>query len=321
MHCNEEQAPLLAQAVVAACKGPDGWSTPLQPRLLHVLFEKLIGIDVDFDHLPAGTIEATRAALTSPEQRVELIELMVTVELLVAPIPAWLNEGIERWATALDVHSTSLTLARDLAREAGHAALQDFYRNNWIGELDRENPDFEGLLSRYGDEAFTFTMEEDAETFARWARLEPCPAGSIGSGLWDFYQARGFELPGSVGAANEALARHDWIHVLGDFDTTPIGELEVTAFQAAASQLPGATLGFIGAVSIFETGLLRSVVAPGFSHSLDEPGAPERIADAIARGKSMLCDIFLEVDFFERADQPIEELRRELGVRPRAIAR
>ena len=64
--------------------------------------------------------------------------------------------------------------------------------------------------------------------------------------------------------------------MLADFDTTPMGEMEVTAFQAAASTLPGATLGFIGAVSIFQTGLLPSlVVPPGYSHALEEPGGPE----------------------------------------------
>ena len=49
VHSTHEEAPLLAQAVVTACKGPDGWETPLQPRLLHVLFERLVGLDVDFE--------------------------------------------------------------------------------------------------------------------------------------------------------------------------------------------------------------------------------------------------------------------------------
>ena len=320
VHSTHKEAPLLAQAVVTACKGPDGWVTPLQPRLLHVLFERLVGLDVDFEQLQGTTIDAAASGLGSQEQRIELIELMVMAEILAAPIPVWLEQNIEDWAASLGVESSSLELARDLATHASHSALQDFYRCNWIGELDRQNPHFEELFSRYGDQAFTFTMEEEPETIAKWSKLEFCPAGSIGRHVWDFYQARDFKLPGSIGSANEALARHDWIHVLGDFDTTPMGEMEVTAFQAAASSLPGATLGFIGAVSIFETGMLQSLVAPGHIHNLDQPDGPERIADAISRGKALLCDVFQDIDFFARANQPLTEMRIELGVRDKVTS-
>ena len=99
-----------------------------------------------------------------------------------------------------------------------------------------------------------------------------------------------------------------------------MGEMEVTAFQAAASSVPGATLGFIGAVRIFETGLLRSLVAPGHIHNLDEPEGPERITDAISRGKGLLCDVFQDIDFFARADQPLDAMRIELGRRDKVTS-
>ena len=181
------------------------------------------------------------------------------------------------------------------------------------------SPAFGALLARYGEKAYALTVEPDPAEAARWHGLADCPAGSIGRSLWDFYQERGFGFPGEPGAANAALAHHDWIHVLADFDTTPMGEMEVTAFQAAASTFPGATLGFIGAVSIFQTGLLPSlVVPPGYSHALEVPGGPERIANAIQRGRACQRDVFREIDFFAVAHQALPALREGWSISGKA---
>ena len=131
------------------------------------------------------------------------------------------------------------------------------------------------------------------------------------SGRWSTFTPIGVSAcPGEVGGGNEALAHHDWVHVVAGYDTTPIGELEVTAFMAAASRSPGAMLGFLGAVSIYETGLLRSVVVgPDYAHTLAAPGAPERVGRAIARGARCRVDPLLEVDYFHLAAEPLERIR------------
>ena len=318
IHSTLDQAPLQAAALVGACRG-DGWQTPLQPRFLGVLFHQLLGYEADFDHLAGLSAEAVAEALPTAEQRLELVELMVTLEMLCDSIPAALEASIEHWAGVLGVEDRSLRLARDLAAHASAQALHDFYRYDWVGEQDILSPAFEGLLARHGDKAYALTVEPDPLEAARWRALEHCPAGSIGRSLWDFYQKRGFGFPGEPGAANAALAHHDWIHVLADFDTSPMGEMEVTAFQAAASTLPGATLGFIGAVSIFQTGLLPSlVVPPGYSHALEVPGGPERIADAIQRGRACQRDVFREIDFFAVADQALPALREGWSISGKA---
>lgn len=70
-------------------------------------------------------------------------------------------------------------------------------------------------------------------------------------------------------------------------------------------------------VSLFETGTLSSGVglfAPDAGH-LRARGMPERLADAMRRGA--LCEgsiDFLAVDWFELADQPLDEVRRSFGV-------
>ena len=206
-------------------------------------------------------------------------------------------------------------LARDLVGHSQALATADFYRLCWIGDGERDDPRLPERLRHYGLRAFALTVEADAVVSERWRALARCPEGSLGSAMARFYAERGFRLPGEVGGGNEALAQHDWVHVVAGYDTTPIGELEVTAFMAAASRSPGAMVGFLGAVSIYETGLLRSVVVGAdYAHTLASPGGPERLAAAIARGRRCRVDPLLEVAYFALAAEPLVQIRRDWGL-------
>jgi hypothetical protein len=99
VHNKLQQAPLIAAAVVGACRLEGGWPTPLQPQLLEVLFENLLGFKADFHTLAPARADEVAAAMPLPAQRHELVELMVLMELLCRPIPTPLRESVERWAT------------------------------------------------------------------------------------------------------------------------------------------------------------------------------------------------------------------------------
>lgn len=315
IHNSPEQAPLLAAALIGACRAPDGWASPAQPRILAVLFEKLLGFRADFETLQGAEPEEIATALVDPDQRRELIELMATTEMMCRPIPRALQIEVERWASVLGVEDSVLTLARDLASQAELQATADFYRLNWIGEgAPQDQPHFQELLKANGPMAYALTLEPDLEEVKRWARLESCQKGSLGQALWQFYRKHDFKLPGEVGGATSALAHHDWVHVIADYETSAIGELEVTAFMASASRMPGAMLGFVGAVSLYETGLLQSVVTHSYSQTLSGPGGAERVAAAIQKGKMCRVDPLLGIDYFEIADKPLDEVRREWGL-------
>ena len=315
IHNSPEQAPLLAAALVGACRLPSGWAAPAQPQTLGVLFDKLLGYKADFNALRPATPEAVAEALTSRQQRYELVELMVTMEMMCRPIPSELQKAVDAWAKALDVEDNVLLLARDLSEKAQTRATVDFYRLNWIGEGDSlDDPHFQRLLQQYGNAAYALTVEENPNETARWAKLKDCPDGTLGRELSIFYEKRGFKLPGQIGGANAALAQHDWLHVIGDYDTTAIGELEVTAFMASASKSPGATLGFIGAVSLYETGLLQSLVTHSYNQTLSAPGGTERVAAAIRKGKKCCVDPLCDIDYFSIADQPLDKIRSNWGL-------
>ena len=63
------------------------------------------------------------------------------------------------------------------------------------------------------------TIEASPELEARYEALQHCPDKSLGRGFWDFYKRKGFTFPGVVGSVNHAVAHHDWIHVLADYDS------------------------------------------------------------------------------------------------------
>jgi hypothetical protein len=313
VHNSPEQASLLASALVQVHRPGGVWYAPSQADLAHTLFLKLLGVEIDFNSHPGLAPAFVSTSLNTPGERQELLELLIAFEMLCNPIPAALADDIDSWAETLDVQSDCLLMSRDLARNAIAQATSDFYRLNWIGEGDhQDDPAFQHLVQQYGDHAYGLCVEADPDEFSKWNQLQTLPPGSLGRRLWEFYQARGFKLPGELGAGNAALAHHDWIHLIAGYDTTPIGELEVTSFMASSSHSPGAILGFIGAISILETGLLHSFYgADKFGLALSSGDGIARVASSIQRGKACLVDPLLDVDYFAIADQPLVDIQRQ----------
>jgi hypothetical protein len=319
VHTPLEHAEVVARAVVGACR-LDGWQSPVQPQLLHTLFNRLLGQDLDFEKIAPLSPADVAGTLSSAEERQELIHLMVAVEMLCNPLPERLERSVVQWATALHVHERALVYARELARGELTKAVHDFYRMNWIGDLDRRSPEFETLLRHAGDKAYALTVEPDPVEAARWSALDSCPQGSLGRSLWEFYRMRGFPFPGQAGSVNVALAQHDWIHVLADYGTTPMGEIEASGFYNSATRTPGAMLGLIGVLALFESGIMPAslVVSRQPGHSLSAPGGVERMAEAVARGAACNTDLLLDVDFFQYANEPLEQIRARFAIPPKS---
>lgn len=318
IHTSNQHAITLARAVVSACRGSN-WQSPLQPQLLQTLFNSLLNLQLDFETLEPIAQSDVIAILKSPEERSELIQLMCAIEVLCNPVPEKMEKNIENWAKALDVEERSLEFLRDLALGETVRATHDFYRLNWIGDLDRRLPNFDALVAKAGDSAYATTVEEDPVLFAHWSQLGNCPVDSLGRRLFEFYQSRGFLLPGQAGAANESVAQHDWIHVLADYGTTPLGEIEVVAFMASCCKTPGTTLGLIGALALFESGAFDgSLIAKMHQHEgLSLPGGIDRMAEAIQRGKTCNSDL-LNLDFFELATTALDTVRKHLAIPPKS---
>jgi hypothetical protein len=72
-------------------------------------------------------------------------------------------------------------------------------------------------------------------------------------------------------------------------------------------------------LALFESGLMPMslVVSEQAGHNLSAPGGIERLAEAVARGAACNTDLVLDVDFFQHANEPLEEIRARFNIQPK----
>ncbi len=317
-HTTPADAPLMAQAVVSACR-QNGWFDAIQPQFLKTIFHNLMSYDCDFQILEPISIEEFSLAMPEPQKRNEVLDLMLATELLCSSISPEISNAINLWAQKLGIENNGLVLVRDLSKKLTIQAQQDFYRSNYFYDKDLASPNFADLDQKYGLSATMMTLEVSDEIATRYENLEQYPAGSLGRGLWDFYKKRSFTFPGVIGGINEAVAHHDWIHVLADYDSDGIGEIEVAAFSTMATESESAVMNFLGVLSIFQGGLLKTIVAgaPHLGHDMEVTNGVERVSTALKRGKEVNIDLVLGINYFDYAHEPLKELRKRWNIPPK----
>jgi hypothetical protein len=312
---DKAEAIVLARGIVAAAAGPDGL-TELQQLLVRALFASMTGHEVDPSAIePLEPTEfAAHLVRRDLQFRTRILQIMLLTALVLAPMPATVGANLRRFADELGVEEDVVGIAEAYAAGSLELASADFARNGYLASVEPQRlraVHAASLSSSWGQ------VVADSTLAARWASLEDLPVGSIGRGVADFYRDRGFVYPGKTGSAPPLLAQHDWVHVLAGYGTTLENELEVFAFIARANDNPRAFSLLAMVVALFETGYLAAGAGlfeadPGH---LGRSGMPARLADAMRRGALVTGSRdFLELDWFDVADRPVEVLRRELGV-------
>ena len=315
-----KDAHIAASAIVGACR-LEGWTHELQPKLLQILFKNLLDFECDFNTLPASSKEEVGAVFQDYESRSEVIDLMLMVEALCAEIPEEVASSVSAYSNYLGIANERIHMLRDLAKHSIAKAQEDFYRNNYFSDKDLAIENFHALVKNYGLPAYVVGVKDDPKEIMRWEALANLPEESLGKGLWNFYKKRGFSFPGTVGGVNSAVAHHDWIHILADYDSDGIGEIEVAAFSAMATNSDSPVMNFLGVLSIFQGGLLKSLVAsanPHLGHDLEVGNGTERMVNALQRGRECSVDLIEGMNFFEYADHPLDSLRLKWNIPPKA---
>ena len=312
-------APLMARAVASVLVESGGLLTPVQDHWLRVVFERLLNFRWDPQALGSIAPVAIRQQWPDHGRRLELIELLASLEMLCNPIPQGLHQAVNHWAAALMIESESLTVLRELAQHHQHRATRAWYRLSWFGQHAMANPKQMEELAAHGVMAIALTFEANPQEAARWRALKHCPNRSLGQALFTLLDQNGVGFPGEVGATHPTLALHDWIHVITNLPVNPLGEIATAAYIAAASRSSEATLAFLGTISIFEASLLDyhlglsdSDCPPQlqrFSGALSQPGAIEVVTEAIKAGRRCPLDPLKDVDYFAVADQDLGQIR------------
>jgi hypothetical protein len=334
-----EEVELIVRGIATAAAPPgtpDGL-TAVQRAVLNALSDSMTGIAVDAATVePLGPDEFAEALrLRNREFRIRMVQLMLLAELLLVPLPAEVSERVERYAGRLGVCDQMMRVARRVAHGSLGLALIDFQRSGY----------FQRLVERPSDNLHMTTALEDAwqsvcndaELHQRWVELEHSPDGSLGLGVWRFYQARGFTFPGRPQSAPPTLAQHDWVHVLADYGSTVECEIEVFGLISRANDDPEAFSLLAMVLGLFETGYFFDAANGFFEYdrghiSRDPERMAVRLADAMSRGARLAWYLddhgraaqtdLLATDWFAYADWPVDEVRAYFGLlakAPRAI--
>jgi hypothetical protein len=326
------EVDLIARAIATVAAPPAGL-TDLQRMMIEALCPALTEHPVDVSHYVPITPDEFAEALRDRtlEFRTRVVQMTVLCALVLRPLPVAVAEHIERFAAALGVEEGMVGVARRFATGSLGLAAMDFERNGYTSHWHPE--DARTLHTSHELRSAWEMTVTDAPLAEQWASLESLPSGSLGRGVWEMYQARGFVFPGLPGSAPPLLAQHDWVHVLGDFGTTVESEIEVFALIARANDDMRAFSLLAMVVSLFETGYLRTG-AGLFQYDPGHISGPShgeamalRLADALRRGAwchdeatgSDSID-YLQLDWFELAPLPVDEVRRRFCLRPKSAA-
>jgi len=242
------------------------------------------------------------AALEDPKARHRLVQLMIVLEFSRHPGSAAMADRVQEYAAALGVDEKMQIVARDALRAARAELNADYRRYHDAYDVE---PEFAGA--------------EDAEMAARLRALGDCPPGSLGRAYYDFYQRHGLKFPGEPGGGDVIFVAHDFSHVLSGYEPDGPGELALQAMLVSATDGDLHFSNFCASLSLHEAGMLESSVGitPKVG-TLARPGAAEELADAIWRGAQCTAD-FAAIDHLTRADEPLEDVRRDLSIPARRV--
>jgi hypothetical protein len=309
------EVALLGRGLVSASAPPEGL-TPLQRTLIRATSREMTGIEMDAEAAPIDPRAFAEGLAGRTEAfRIRIVQLMVLNALVLRPIPPSVAASVRAFARELGVDEGMLRITEEFAAGTLGLAAVDFDRNGYTSEWSAEHQ--AALHTTTPLAAAWDESVNDPALAARWCALETLPPGTLGRRITEFYRARGFIYPGHPGSAPPLLAQHDWVHVVADYGTCVESELEVFSFIARANDDPRAFSLLAMVVSLFETGYLATgaglfEASPG---QLSREGVADRMADAMRRGALVDGSVdFLEVDWFELADLPVEEVRRHFGV-------
>lgn len=313
------EARVIAGGVAAAVT-PAGGLTSLQRVMIEAVTESMTGFVVPLSVLPRlGPDEFARAMSCRDELfRGYMLRFMLLCALVLNPLPEAVVDRVDVYARELGVENDMLRVAHRFARGSFGLALIDFERSGYMETWD---PSSSPVLhtSHELDDAWQ-EVSRDEQLAERWESLRDLPDGTLGRKVVKFYDARGFVFPGRPGSAPPLLAQHDWVHVLAGYGSTVESEIEVFGFIARANDDPRAFSLLAQVVSLFETGYAASGMGL-FQYDrghLSHEGVAVRLADALRRGALSAAANhsidFLAVDWFERAELPIDDVRDQLGI-------
>jgi len=290
----------------------DGNLSPIALRLLAATQQHILHTSFDVESLPPISPEQLAAALVRSEVREAFSGALIIHGFASGdPSPAQLAL-VEAYCQALGKAPTELTALRHYTQRRLALLRFDVLRHMYIGDALGRIWEDEGVMGFLKMVGLFKGKRSDPALAARYQALGNLPPGTLGHTYFTSIREQGFSLPGEPFAGPEVMARHDMIHVLSGYGTTPDEELLVSAFTGGFRR-EGAVSAMLFALCLFDLGVQTAPVAQPTIGRLD----PDAFFAALVRGSRVTVDFYGDWDLFAVAHLPIETVRAQYNIAPR----
>ncbi|MSO78605.1 MAG: hypothetical protein EXQ79_03260 [Acidimicrobiia bacterium] len=210
-----EEVTKVARGIATAV-APEGGVTDVQAALLQAITSALTSTEIDYRDLEPMECDELAGVLEGrdTDYRQRIVHHMVLGELVLRPLPPEVAARVARYAKALGIDDRFVRVARRYAQGAYGLAWMDLRRSGFTEHL--KNTDTEQLHTKLGIDDPFVPAGVDPSLEARWAAFGELPEGTLGRGVWEMYDRRGFALPGNADGPTAFLAQHDFVHVIAD---------------------------------------------------------------------------------------------------------
>ncbi|MCP9835341.1 MULTISPECIES: ubiquinone biosynthesis protein COQ4 [unclassified Cyanobium] len=302
------RAGLGSLLAIAAEGGPP---SPIALRTITAIRDHLLHLPIPLDSLEPLTAEQLAAAVPESEWRQRILRGMTVLALLEdAPGEARLAR-LEATARTLGIDEAPVQAFRHVLEHQFNLVRLDiarrgFQRGAAAAYLRDEGPAGALQIAR------SLLKREDPALASRYRGLAELPEGSLGRAYLAFIEANGFSVPGELGGPPPPVVRHDCCHVLGGYGTSASEECGVLGFQAGFGRNdPFFTILF--ALAQFQLGIGATPVTAAETGQAD----PEVIFRGLEHGLGVSRDLISDWDPWDDFPLPLEEVRRQYGIRPR----
>jgi hypothetical protein len=278
----------------------DGDPTREQLGLIQNLMHGYLGLDAEVATVTPLDPDAL-ASVVDEQDRRRVVDLLVVLEFCRHPAEPAQADRVEEYARALGADEPLLAVARDALMTKRAEVMADWSRFR------------EGATLEPG------VTVVDAALGARLRALGDCPEGSLGRAYFEFLDRWNLPFPGEPGGGDAGLVPHDFSHVLAGYDADAPGELALQAMLTSATGFEHHFSGLVASLSLYEDGMFDILGITPTVAALDRPGAAAVLAEAFARGARCTAD-FSQIDHLARVNDPLENVRADCGIPPRAAA-
>ncbi len=268
---------------------------------------------IDLDTLTPLTPEALAQQLSDPIWRERILRGMTVVALMDGQLNEERLAYLRRAAAALGVGEAVVNTYANLVHERMGLVRLDMARRGFIAGalrdfLGRGRLEAAMQLARYA------LKQNDPALAARYRALGDLPEGTLGHAYIQFITSNGFSVPGEPGGPPPPIARHDCMHVLGGYGTSPAEEGGVAGFQAGMSHTSDPFFSILLVLAEFQLGRSVVLIETG-EHQQDLD--PDLLFQGMERGLQVNRNLIGDWDLFADAAVPVEELRQRYGIPPR----